>query len=229
MVAVVGSNGSGKTTLLSLLPRLYIPTEGRILIDGVDTATISVNSLRRQIGLVTQEAVLFSDTIYNNILYGTRQATNEQVMEAARRSFTDEFVRDLPQGYQTQVGQGGTRLSGGQRQRVVLARAILRNPSTLILDEAMSQVDSDSEAKIASALEDFMRDRTTFIIAHRFSTVMSADLVVCLDAGRIVGYGTHQELFASCMPYRRLYDTQLLVRDGAPLEKERPYAVGALE
>ncbi len=209
-VAVVGSNGSGKTTLLSLLPRLYIPTEGRILIDGVDTGTVSVNSLRRQIGLVTQETVLFSDTLYNNIAYGMRQAGNEQIMQAAQRSYVDEFARDLPQGYQTQVGQGGTRLSGGQRQRIALARAILRDPAILILDEAMSQVDSDSEAKIALALEDFMRDRTTFIIAHRFSTVMSADLVVCLDAGRIVGCGTHAELFTNCPPYRRLYETQLI-------------------
>ena len=210
MVAVVGSNGSGKTTLLSLLPRLYIPTEGRILIDGVDTATVSVNSLRRQIGLVTQEAVLFSDTVYNNIAYGMRQASNDQIMEAARRSYVDEFVRDLPQGYQTQVGQGGARLSGGQRQRIALARAILRDPAILILDEAMSQVDSDSEAKIALALEDFMKDRTTFIIAHRFTTVMSANLVVCLDNGRIVGCGTHQKLFEDCDPYRRLYETQLI-------------------
>ncbi len=210
VAAVVGSNGSGKTTLLSLLPRLYTPTEGRILIDGVDTGTVSVNSLRRQIGLVTQETVLFSDTLYNNIAYGMRQASNDQVMQAARRSYTDEFARDLPQGYQTQVGQGGARLSGGQRQRIALARAILRDPAILILDEAMSQVDSDSEAKIALALEDFMRNRTTFIIAHRFSTVMSADTVVCLDAGRIVGCGTHAELFSSCAPYRRLYDTQLI-------------------
>ncbi len=225
VVAVVGSNGSGKTTLLSLLPRLYIPTEGRILIDGVDTSTVSVNSLRRQIGLVTQETVLFSDTLYNNIAYGMRQATNEQVMEAARRSYVAEFVRDLPQGYQTQVGQGGTRLSGGQRQRIALARAILRDPAILILDEAMSQVDSDSEAKIALALEDFMRDRTTFIIAHRFSTVMSADMVICLDAGRIVGCGTHAELFTSCPPYRRLYETQLI---NAPTETSEPVPVDTL-
>ncbi len=223
MVAVVGSNGSGKTTLLSLLPRLYIPTEGRILIDGVDTATVSVNSLRRQIGLVTQETVLFSDTLYNNIAYGMRQADHDQIMQAARRSYVDEFARDLPQGYQTQVGQGGARLSGGQRQRIALARAILRDPAILILDEAMSQVDSDSEAKISLALEDFMRDRTTFIIAHRFSTVMSADLVVCLDAGRIVGCGTHQELFTSCPPYRRLYETQLI----GPTEGTEPSAAMA--
>ncbi len=224
MVAVVGSNGSGKTTLLSLLPRLYIPTEGRILIDGVDTATVSVNSLRRQIGLVTQETVLFSDTLYNNIAYGMRQADHDQIMQAARRSYVDEFARDLPQGYQTQVGQGGARLSGGQRQRIALARAILRDPAILILDEAMSQVDSDSEAKISLALEDFMRDRTTFIIAHRFSTVMSADLVVCLDAGRIVGCGTHQELFTSCPPYRRLYETQLI---NASAEISEPIPAGA--
>ncbi len=229
VVAVVGANGSGKTTLLSLLPRLYIPSEGRILIDGVDTASVAVNSLRRQIGLVTQEPVLFSDTVYNNIAYGMRQATSEQIMQAARRSFVDEFVRDLPQGYQTQVGQGGARLSGGQRQRIALARAILRDPSILILDEAMSQVDSDSEAKIALALEDFMKDRTTFIIAHRFSTVMSADMVVCLDAGRIVGCGTHQELFTKCPSYRRLYETQLVIRESMTVEKAHPDVVGAFE
>ena len=218
-VAVVGANGSGKTTLLSLLPRLYLPASGRILIDGVDIACVSVKSLRRQIGLVTQDAVLFSDSIRANIAYGSRAAPEDAVMDAARRSYVDEFVRQLPEGYNYQVGQSGNRLSGGQRQRVALARAILRDPSILILDEATSQIDSDSEAKIAKALEDFMHNRTTFIIAHRFSTVMNADMVVCLDQGRIVGCGTHQQLLADCPAYRRLYESQWVDRAGSPREQ----------
>jgi ABC-type multidrug transport system fused ATPase/permease subunit len=207
-VAVVGGNGSGKTTLLTLVPRLYVPTSGRVLIDGVDIAGVSLRSLRKQIGLVTQDTVLFADSIFNNIAYGTRHATPAQVLEASKRAYADEFVQSLPEGYDTKVGEHGVRLSGGQKQRLAIARAILHDPAILILDEAMSQIDSDSEMKISLALRDFTKDRTTFMIAHRFQTVISADVIVCLDAGKVVGIGQHHELLAACAAYRKLYENQ---------------------
>ena len=207
-VAVVGGNGSGKTTLLQLLPRLYVPTKGQVLIDGVDTATVSLRSLRKQIGLVTQDTLLFADTLYNNIAYGTRHATREQVMDAARRSFADEFIKTLPEGYETRVGEHGVRLSGGQKQRLAIARAILRDPAILILDEAMSQVDSDSEKKITDALREFTKGRTTFMIAHRFQSVITADVIICLEKGMVAGIGTHSQLLEACPAYRRLYEIQ---------------------
>ncbi len=208
VAAVVGGNGSGKTTLLSLLPRLYTPSGGRVLIDSVDIATVSVASLRRQIGLVTQDTILFADTVYNNIAYGRRHAPRRQVLEASRRGYADEFIAALPAGYETLVGPSGMRLSGGQRQRIAIARAILRDPAILILDEAMSQIDSQSEFKIALALKEFMRDRTTLVVAHRLGTIIAADLIICLDAGRIVGAGSHADLLSSCDIYRRLYEKQ---------------------
>ena len=211
-VAVVGGNGSGKTTLLQLLPRLYVPTAGQIIIDGVDIGTVSVRSLRKQIGLVTQDTLLFADTIYNNIAYGTRHATREQVLDASKRSFADEFITTLPLGYETRVGEHGVRLSGGQKQRIAIARAILRDPAILVLDEAMSQIDSDSEAKITLALREFTRNRTTFMIAHRFQSVISADMIVCLDKGHVAGVGRHSELLETCAPYRKLYEIQFDAR-----------------
>jgi len=207
-VAIVGGNGSGKTTLLNLLPRLYVPTSGSVLIDGVDISTVSLRSLRKQIGLVTQDTLLFADTIYNNIAYGTRHATQEQVVEAARRAYADEFISTFPDGYQTMVGEHGMRLSGGQKQRIAIARAILHDPTILILDEAMSQIDSDSEMKITLALREFTVGRTVLMIAHRFQTVINSDLIICLDAGRVAGVGKHDELLATCLPYRRLYENQ---------------------
>ena len=214
-VAVVGGNGSGKTTLLQLLPRLYVPTSGQILIDGTDTATVSLRSLRKQIGLVTQDTLLFADTIFNNIAYGTRHATEDQVLDASRRAYADEFIRNLPEGYETRVGEHGVRLSGGQKQRIAIARAILHDPSILILDEAMSQIDSDSEQKITLALREFTRGRTTFMIAHRFQSVISADMIVCLDRGQIAGVGTHSQLIETCLAYRKLYENQFHDRDAA--------------
>ncbi len=207
-VALVGGNGSGKTTLLSLLPRLYIPTKGSVLIDGRDIGEVSLRSLRKQIGLVTQDTLLFADTIYNNIAYGTRHATREQVMDASRRSYADEFIRSFPEGYETRVGEHGIRLSGGQKQRIAIARAILHDPSILILDEAMSQIDSDSEAKISLALREFSRNRTVLMIAHRFQTVILADMIICLDHGKVAGIGTHAQLIESCLAYRKLYENQ---------------------
>jgi subfamily B ATP-binding cassette protein MsbA len=207
-VAVVGGNGSGKTTLLQLLSRLYVPTSGQVLIDGTDTATVSLRSLRKQIGLVTQDTLLFADTIYNNIAYGTRHATREQVLDAARRAFADEFITTLEQGYETRVGEHGVRLSGGQKQRIAIARAILRDPAILILDEAMSQIDADSENKITEALREFTKGRTTLMIAHRFQSVITADLILCLDKGSVAGIGTHAQLLAACPAYRKLYEIQ---------------------
>jgi subfamily B ATP-binding cassette protein MsbA len=211
-IAIVGPNGSGKTTLLSLLPRLLVPTAGRILIDGCDIATASLRSLRRQIGLVTQETVLFHATIGENISYGLRRARGEDVLAAARKAFVDEFVRDLPDGYDTMVGEHGATLSGGQRQRIAIARAILRDPAILIFDEAMSQIDADSEQRIHLAMEQFVQDRTALMIAHRFQTVLSADQIAVMDAGRILDVGTHEDLLARCRLYRHLYETQLAGR-----------------
>jgi ABC-type multidrug transport system fused ATPase/permease subunit len=207
-VAVVGGNGSGKSTLLNLLPRLYWPTSGQVLVDGVDISTVSLRSLRKQIGLVTQDTLLFADSIYNNIAYGTRHATHEQVIDAATRAFAHEFIKDLEHGYETRVGEHGIRLSGGQKQRIAIARAILHDPSILILDEAMSQIDSDSENKISLALREFTKNRTTLMIAHRFQTVISADSIIVLDHGRVAGIGTHSQLLETCGAYRKLYENQ---------------------
>ena len=209
-VAVVGPNGSGKTTLINLLPRFYNTDSGRILIDGVDIRDVTLKSLRTQIGMVTQNVVTFNDTMAANIAYGRPNATREEIIDAAKRSFADEFISILPNGYDTLIGEHGAGLSGGQLQRVVIARAILKNPAILIFDEATSQVDADSEAKIHSAIEEIMQDRTCFIIAHRFSTVITADIIVVMDGGRIVAQGQHNELMKTCPLYQSLYETQLV-------------------
>jgi len=213
-VAIVGPNGSGKTTLANLVPRLYDPDSGRILIDGNDVRKASLGSLRSQIAMVTQNIVTFNDTIRANIAYGNTQATDREIEEAARRAHAHEFVKTLPQGYDTVIGEHGTGLSGGQLQRIVIARAILKDPAILIFDEATSQVDADSEAKIHSAIEEVMRNRTTFIIAHRFSTVISADVIVVMDDGQIVAQGQHEELIQTCRLYQSLYETQLVKANG---------------
>ena len=207
-VAIVGPNGSGKTTLLSLVPHLLVPTQGQVLIDGHDVAAVSLRSLRRQIGLVTQETVLFHATIGENIAYGLRRPKPENVLAAARKAFVDEFVDEMPDGYDTMVGERGATLSGGQRQRIAIARAILRDPAILIFDEAMSQVDTDSEKRIHQAMEEFVQGRTTLMIAHRFQTVMSADRIAVMEAGAIIDVGTHEELLGRCSLYHHLYQTQ---------------------
>ncbi|MCC6359462.1 MAG: ABC transporter ATP-binding protein [Phycisphaerales bacterium] len=215
VVALVGPNGSGKTTLMSLLLRFYEPCRGKILIDGTDIATVTLDSLREQIGLVTQDSVVFSATIRDNIAYGVNgMATDEAVARAARRAHIDDFIQTLrsggpdgdASGYSTPVT--ARSLSGGQRQRIALARAILRDPPILILDEATSQVDSESERKIQEALEDVMRDRTTFIIAHRYSTIARADMIVVLDQGRLIACGRHDDLIKTCPFYVTLCKTQ---------------------
>jgi len=209
-IALVGPNGSGKTTLANLIPRFYDPDSGQVLIDGKDIQEVTLYSLRNQIGMVTQNVITFNDTIAANIAYGKPGAAREEIIAAAKRSFAHEFVEPLPKGYDTIIGEENTGLSGGQLQRIVIARAILKNPAILIFDEATSQVDADSEAKIHNAIEEIMQDRTCFIIAHRFSTVITADIIVVMDNGRIVAQGQHKELMKTCSLYQSLYETQLV-------------------
>jgi subfamily B ATP-binding cassette protein MsbA len=207
-IAVVGKNGSGKTTLLGLLPRFYDADHGSVLIDGLDVRGVNLRSLRRQIALVTQDTKLFDDTIYNNIAYGKRHATREEVEAAAKGADAHGFIVTLPRGYDTRVGEAALKVSGGQRQRLALARAILRDPSILILDEFTSQYDAESEALIHRALRDWMRHRTTFVISHRPNTLEIADRILVLDDGRTAAIGTHRELLASCPTYQRLHEAQ---------------------
>lgn len=219
-VAFVGTNGSGKTTLLSLLPRLLEPTTGRVLIDGVDIATVNLLSLRRQIAVVTQQSVLFQGTIAQNIAYGRLYESKEKIVAAAKAAYAHEFVTALPDGYDTVLGEGGEGLSGGQRQRLCIARAILRNPAVLILDEATSQIDAESEANINQALAQFRHGRTTLVIAHRLSTVVDADLIVVMADGRIVDRGTHAQLLANCDIYQALTHSQLKPASSAVIGKD---------
>jgi ATP-binding cassette, subfamily B, bacterial MsbA len=208
-VAVVGRNGSGKTTLLALLPRFYDPQGGRILIDGVDTREVTLGSLRKQVGVVTQDSVIFPGTIADNIAYAMPRVGRDDIMAASKRAFAHDFILEKPSGYDTVLGEHGAQLSGGQKQRLCIARAILRQTPILILDEATSQVDAESEHLIQQAIESLMHERTTFVIAHRFSTILSADMIVVMDRGQIVGVGSHQELLAACPTYRQLYERQL--------------------
>ena len=215
-VALVGPSGAGKSTLVNLLPRFYDVREGAILIDGVDIRSVTLASLRQQIGFVTQEPILFHDTIAGNIAFGEKEVTQERIEEAARTAHAHEFIKDLPNGYLTVVGDRGVMMSGGQRQRIALARAIMRDPTILLLDEATSSLDTESERLIQDAMDKFVAGRTTIVIAHRLSTILHADRIVVMEAGRIVEQGTHQELLVRGGLYRRLYELQFRDQAEAP-------------
>lgn len=210
IVALVGLSGAGKTTLINLLLRFYDPQEGRICIDDIDIRSVAQNSLRSQIGLVTQETVLFNDTVANNIAFGRKEFSREQIIEAARAANADEFIAEMPQEYDTVIGERGMALSGGQRQRLAIARTILKNPAIFILDEATSSLDSKNESLIQDALARLIEGRTTFIIAHRLSTIQNADKIVVLDKGRIEAIGPHKTLYSTSPIYRSLYEKQFL-------------------
>ncbi len=207
-IALVGRSGVGKTTLVSLIPRFYDPTSGSITIDGHNIRNVKLMSLRKQIGIVSQETFLFNGTIKDNIAYGKMEATDEEIVDAAKKANAHNFIMSLEKGYDTPVGERGVKLSGGQRQRIAIARAILRDPRILILDEATSAVDAESEALIQDALEKLMKDRTTIIIAHRLSTILRADKIIVLDERKIKETGSHQELLAKNGLYARLYKSQ---------------------
>jgi ABC-type multidrug transport system fused ATPase/permease subunit len=221
-IAVVGPNGCGKTTLLSMVPRLLSPDRGTVSIDGLDLASVSLRSVRRQIAVVTQEIVLFRGSIAENIAFGSEKAGRKRIVEAARRAHADEFISRIPGGYDADVTEQGNSLSGGQRQRIAIARAMLRDPSILILDEATSQIDAESEAHISAAIAEFCQGRTILLIAHRLATVLDADRIVVMDGGRIIDQGRHEELLGRCALYRRLSETQLI--SGAPTGPGAPGA-----
>jgi subfamily B ATP-binding cassette protein MsbA len=208
MIAIVGMSGAGKTSLVNLLPRFYDVEEGRILIDGFDIRKVTLKSLREQIGLVTQQTILFNDTVRNNIAYGSLLRSDQEIIEAAKAANAHGFIQRFPQGYDTVIGEGGVKLSGGERQRISIARAILKNAPILILDEATSSLDSDSETEVQMAMDSLMRGRTVFVIAHRLSTIRNAHRIIVLSDGGIVEEGTHEALMALNGEYRRLYDLQ---------------------
>ena len=210
VVAIVGSSGSGKTTLVHLLPRFFDVTHGRLLIDGHDVRDLSVASLRSEIAIVTQDTILFNDTVRNNIAYGQPTIPLEKVETAARAALAHDFITALPNGYDTFIGERGLRLSGGERQRISIARAILKNAPILVLDEATSALDTESEALVQSALQNLMTGRTVFVIAHRLSTIRRADRILVLENGMITDEGTHEHLMTRQGTYRRLYDLQFV-------------------
>ena len=208
LVALVGPSGAGKTTMTYLIPRLYDPTSGSIRLDGVDLREICLDSLAEQIGMVTQETYLFHDTIRTNLIYAKLDATQQEIEDACRAANIHDFIRELPDGYDTVVGERGYRLSGGEKQRIALARVILKDPRILVLDEATSSLDSESEALIQDALKRVMHQRTSIVIAHRLSTILAADLILVIDRGRVIERGTHMELLAQKGLYAQLYRTQ---------------------
>jgi len=206
VVALIGRTGSGKSTLAQLIPRYYDATAGRVTLDGVDVREISLNDLRPEVGVVAQEPFLFSTTVRENIAYGRPEATDEEVRAAARLAQADGFISELPDGYDTMIGERGYTLSGGQRQRIAIARAVITDPRVLILDEATASVDATTEREIQSALRAVMRGRTTIIIAHRLSTIALADEILVLDDGRIAARGTHDALISTSDVYREIHD-----------------------
>jgi subfamily B ATP-binding cassette protein MsbA len=208
VIALVGPSGAGKSSLVNLIPRFFDVTSGAIRIDGYDLRNLTLESLRKQIGKVTQETVLFNDTVRNNIAYGQPDVPMERVIEAAKMALAHDFILRMPEGYDTVVGEKGARLSGGERQRLAIARAILKNAPILILDEATSALDTESEAYVQAALANLMQGRTVFVIAHRLSTVRRATRIVVIEAGQITEIGSHEELMTHSGTYRRLHDLQ---------------------
>jgi len=211
VVAIVGKSGAGKSTLVNLLPRFFDPTSGTVLLDGTDVRSLSLEELRSMIGIVTQDTILFDDTVRANIAYGRADMPLERVRQAAEAAFAQEFIDQLPEGYETRIGESGLELSGGQRQRLAIARALLKNAPILILDEATSHLDSHAEALVQQALSNLLSGRTTLVIAHRLATVTQADRIVVLDKGRVVEEGTHEQLLEQGGVYRELYDLQFAV------------------
>jgi ATP-binding cassette, subfamily B, bacterial MsbA len=223
VLAVVGSSGAGKSTLVHLIPRFFDVSAGRLLIDGLDVRDLTLASLRTQVGIVTQETVLFNDTVRNNIAYGQPHVPQKEVEAAARAALAHDFILALPSGYDTVIGERGVRLSGGERQRLAIARALLKNAPILILDEATSALDSESEALVQSALHNLMAGRTVLVIAHRLSTVRRADRIVVIENGAIADVGAHEALMQKFGTYRRLYDLQFA--DLEPSKMESPKAI----
>jgi subfamily B ATP-binding cassette protein MsbA len=220
-IALVGQSGGGKTSLVNLIPRFYHPSSGQILLDEQNIEDIKLNSLRNNIALVSQDVVLFNDTIAANIAYGhSRGASEEEVIAAAEAAHAMEFIHEMPQGLKTLVGENGIKLSGGQRQRIAIARAILKNAPILILDEATSALDTHSERHVQAALEALMQNRTTLVIAHRLSTIEKADRIVVMHKGRIAEIGTHQELLDRDGVYAKLHRIQFAMAGGVPLDRE---------